>query len=80
MSPHDRRPKLTYDAPIGSIDLAAEDDNGDAYQVWPCTQCLPWHAEVIRDGDQIGIREWHAIDCPDFKELLANADSANSGP
>lgn len=68
--PHGRRPNKTYSAPVGSIDLAAEQDDGTPYTIWPCGECLPWHAEVIYDGDQVFVREWHAVDCPAFQELL----------
>jgi hypothetical protein len=34
--------------------------------------CLPWHAEVVRDPetDEILIREWHAVECEVFQELI----------
>jgi hypothetical protein len=67
-----RRGNITLSAPVGSIDLAAEDENGDPYQIHACTGCLPWHAEVIRDDDgTVFIREWHAVDCQEFQHLLA---------
>lgn len=36
--------------------------------------CLPWHADVIRDDTDMFVREWHAIDCPQFKSLLIQND------
>ncbi|GAA1749009.1 hypothetical protein [Streptomonospora arabica] len=66
----DRRPNTTYSAPVGSVDLAAEDDHGDSYAIWPCHDCLPWHAEVIRDEDEVFVREWHAVECPQLQELI----------
>ncbi len=67
------RRKLDYTAPIGSVDLAAFDDDGNPYEIWSCAHCLPWHAEVIIDdcGD-VGVREWHAVECPAFQELTSN--------
>lgn len=69
MYPKDRR-NTTFDGPVGCVDLAAFDDDNQPYQIHACHSCLPWHAEVIRDDDgTIGIREWHAIECPEFEEL-----------
>jgi hypothetical protein len=69
--PTDIERKITYDAPVGSVDLAAFDDDGDPYPIWPCSECLPWHAEVIRDDEGcVFVREWHAIGCEAFKALL----------
>ncbi len=66
--------KVTYDAPIGSVDLAAFRDDGTAYDIWPCSTCLPWHAEVvISDGDVL-VREWHAVGCPNFQDLVRDGD------
>jgi hypothetical protein len=69
-TPQSRRPDTTYRAPVGSVDLAAEDDDGSPYEIWPCHDCLPWHVEVIREGDHVFVREWHAVDCPSFQELI----------
>lgn len=57
---------LTYRAPIGSVDLLAEGE------FWPCSDCLPWHFEVVRrfGTDEFFVREWHAVDCPTFRILL----------
>jgi hypothetical protein len=64
--------KTTYDAPVGSIDLAAFNSEGEPYQIWGCNDCLPWHAEVIREDDGVIIvREWHAVGCETFRSLLA---------
>lgn len=73
-SSEDPRPNITYTAPVGSIDLATEDENGDPYEIRACRFCLPWHAEVRRtdDGD-VFVREWHAVDCEHFRELLDDA-------
>jgi hypothetical protein len=69
--PTGRTQKVTYDAPVGSIDLAAFNDAGEAYAIWPCTDCLPWHAEVVIDEDgDVLVREWHAVACQSFQELL----------
>jgi hypothetical protein len=55
-------------APIGSIDLAAE-----GHLIWPCGQCVRWHLEVLRDPDtdEVFAREWHADDCPALGRLRA---------
>jgi hypothetical protein len=66
--------KVTYDAPVGSVDLAAFDDDGEPYAIWPCHECLPWHVEVIwqEHKDRVVIREWHAVDCPHFQSLISD--------
>ena len=71
-APDDRKRRIGYTAPVGSIDLAAEQEDGTPYAIWPCNYCIPWHAEVIREDDgQVFVREWHAVDCEAFQELLA---------
>ncbi len=65
---------MTFSAPVGSIDLPAEAEDGTPYEIWPCPDCLPWHAEVIGTGDRVVVREWHAIDCPQFQEVVSNGD------
>ncbi|WP_030274440.1 hypothetical protein [Streptomyces sp. NRRL B-24484] len=70
-SPRSR--KVTYDAPVGSVDLPAFDENGAPYEVWPCTDCLPWHFEVIRaDDGEVMVREWHAMECALFQQLISD--------
>ncbi|MFJ9460922.1 hypothetical protein ACIRST_38365 [Kitasatospora sp. NPDC101447] len=64
--------KIVNTAPVGSIDLPAFEDNGTPYEIWPCNDCYPWHFEVIREGSEILVREWHAVDCTLFQQLLAN--------
>lgn len=65
-----QKPNVTFSAPVGSFDLPAED-----YKVYACDNCLPWHAEAFADDDgMVWVREWHAVDCPAFQELLAIAD------
>jgi len=67
-----RKPNTNYTAPIGSVDLAAVNDDGTPFVIWPCSGCLPWHAEVIRDEDDtLYVREWHAVDCGEFQAVLA---------
>jgi hypothetical protein len=80
MYPKDRR-NTTYGAPVGCVDLAAFDDDGEPYQIHPCNSCLPWHAEVIRGDDgEIFVREWHAVECPEFEELTGQgAPSPDAG-
>lgn len=67
------RPKLDLTAPVGSVDLAAFEEDGTPFTIWPCHDCLPWHAEVITDSGTVLVREWHAIDCPTFRTLTAGA-------
>jgi hypothetical protein len=72
--PVDRRPNVNFTAPIGSIDLDAADEDGEPYEIRACRWCLPWYAEVRRDDDgNVFVREWHAVDCEYFQELLAAA-------
>jgi hypothetical protein len=70
VSERKREPNTTRRAPIGSVDLAAFKEDGTPYEIWPCHDCLPWHAEAVRIGDEIRIREWHAFDCPQLQELI----------
>jgi hypothetical protein len=41
---------------------------------------LPWHAEVHIDDDSgdVFVREWHAVDCEAFQELLDVIKSSDS--
>ncbi|MFF7335474.1 hypothetical protein [Streptomyces sp. NPDC008150] len=66
------RPNTNRDAPVGSIDMRALQDDGTPYEIWPCHHCLPWHAEVVVDEGEIIVREWHAFDCELFQELLSD--------
>lgn len=59
------KPNLTYSAPILCVDLAA-----DEYEIFPCGDCLPWHAEVIEEDGVTYVREWHAADCPTLRDLF----------
>jgi hypothetical protein len=63
-------PNTTCCAPVGSVDLAAMNDKGEPYEIWPWGSCLPWHAEVVQAGGEVLVREWHAVDCPEFQELI----------
>jgi hypothetical protein len=76
-----KRRDTTYRAPIGCVDLAAFMDDGEPYQITACHSCLPWHAEVIRDDDgEIFVREWHAVECPEFEQLTGQgAPSPGAG-
>ncbi len=66
----DRKPNVTNSAPFGSIDLPAE-----GYTIHPCFNCYPWHAEAFADDDgMVWVREWHAVDCSAFQEVLAVSD------
>ncbi|MEU3050024.1 hypothetical protein ABZ705_26540 [Streptomyces sp. NPDC006984] len=61
---------VTYRAPVGCVDLRAFDDEGNAYEIYACHDCLPWHAEVVIVDGEILVREWHAVGCPQLKELI----------
>ncbi|WP_331746028.1 hypothetical protein [Streptomyces virginiae] len=61
---------VTYRAPIGCVDLRAFDDEGNAYEIRACHDCLPWHAEVVIVDGEILVREWHTVGCPQFKALI----------
>jgi hypothetical protein len=67
----ERRPNVTYNAPIGSIDLGTFNESDEPYEIWPSQNCLPFHAEVVLDDD-VFVREWHAIECPQFIDLTSN--------
>ncbi|MFI6530172.1 hypothetical protein [Streptomyces uncialis] len=66
----DRPQDTTYRAPVGSVDLSAFDDNGNAYEIHACHDCLPWYAEVALVEGEILVREWHAVGCPQFQQLI----------
>ena len=68
-----RKPNVTYSAPVGSIDLPAFEEGGTPYEIWPCQDCLPWHAQVVVIDGEVLVREWHAIDCPQLQDLLTGA-------
>ncbi|MFI6411844.1 hypothetical protein [Streptomyces sp. NPDC050585] len=68
----DSTPSVNLSAPVGSVDLGALDDEGNPYEIWPCHDCLPWHAEVILVEGVVLVREWHAVDCPQFRDLVKN--------
>jgi hypothetical protein len=74
------RPNTTYSAPVGSVDLAVENEDGSPYEIWPCHDCYPWHAEVVRDSADIAIREWHAVDCPQFQRLIDDGEPDGTTP
>jgi hypothetical protein len=67
-----RKPNVTYTAPVGSVDLPAFDKEGVAYEIVACDSCLPWCAEVVVVEGEILVREWHAVDCPAFQSLLTD--------
>ncbi|MGW1742425.1 hypothetical protein ACWCPQ_26870 [Nocardia sp. NPDC001965] len=71
------RPKVTLDAPVGSADFEAFDDEGNSFEITPCRECLPWRAEVVRDveDDRPIVREWHAAECPHLAWLLDEQDT-----
>ncbi|EHB48765.1 hypothetical protein MycrhDRAFT_5606 [Mycolicibacterium rhodesiae JS60] len=70
--PRPPRPDITFHAPIGSIDLRAFNEVGEAYEITACMECLPWRAEVVTDPEtnEILVREWHAVECAAFLSLL----------
>jgi hypothetical protein len=64
---------------VAWVDLAAEQQDGSPYVIWPCTDCMPWHAEVLRAGDALIVREWHAVDCPALQDLVADPPRLSVG-
>jgi hypothetical protein len=66
----DRQQDVTYRAPVGCVDLRAFDDDGNSYEIHACHDCLPWHAEVVVVEEEILVREWHAVSCPQFQQLI----------
>ena len=67
--PRPARPKIDNTAPVGSIDLRAFQDCGDAFEIHACHACLPWYAEVVNDPEtgETLVREWHAVECEAFQ-------------
>ncbi|MFF2235734.1 hypothetical protein [Streptomyces anulatus] len=43
----DPQQDVTYQAPVGSVDLTAFDDEGNSFEIHAFHDCLPRHAEVI---------------------------------
>jgi hypothetical protein len=70
--PRPPRRKVTYDAPVGSVDLRAFNEVGEAFEITACLECLPWRAEVVTDPEtnEILVREWHAVECEAFQDLI----------
>jgi hypothetical protein len=50
--------------------MPAFDEDGEAYEIWPCHHCLAWRIEVVRVEDEIMVRAWHAVDCELFQDML----------
>lgn len=66
-----RKRRNTYTDPIGCVDRAAFDDNGEPYEIHGCHYCQSWHAEVHIDEDsEVFVREWHAVECEEFEKLI----------
>lgn len=68
-----------YRSPVLPLDYPADDD-----PIWPCSDCLPWHVEVVQEPTEDGgtltvIREWHAVGCPIF-EYIARPDGDDAAP
>ncbi|MET7774105.1 hypothetical protein [Nocardia sp. NPDC005366] len=70
-------PLVTYDAPIGSVDLEAFDEEGNAIEITGCDYCLPWRAEVVFavEDNRPMVREWHAAECSHLVWLLKDEDT-----
>ncbi|MEU9917814.1 hypothetical protein [Streptomyces sp. NPDC051001] len=66
----DPQQDVTYRAPVGFVDFKAFDDDGNSYEIRACDDCLPWYAEVVFMAGEILVREWHAVGCPQFQELI----------
>ena len=61
----DEKRRLHYGSPVLAFDYP-----NDGQPIWPCTECLPWHVEVIESEDEgaVIIREWHAVDCSHLRD------------
>jgi len=56
--------------------VEAFDEYVEPYKIHGCNYCLPWHAEVrVADDGHIFVREWHAVECEAFEELISSIDS-----
>ncbi|MFI5814970.1 hypothetical protein ACIA7S_28930 [Streptomyces sp. NPDC051643] len=66
----DSRRKVTYRAPIGSVDLKAFEDNAASYEIRACHDCLPWHTEAVIVDGEVLVRGWHAVGCPQFQDFI----------
>jgi hypothetical protein len=74
MQVREPRRKITFGAPVGCVDLAAFNDDGLPYDIHACNSCLPWRAEVhIDDDGTVFVREWHAVECPEFEDLIGTS-------
>jgi len=65
-----RKPNVTYNAPVGSVDMVAFKEDGTSHEIRPCPDCLPWYAELAQVEGELLVREWHAYDCPLFQDLI----------
>jgi hypothetical protein len=57
----DPQQNITYQAPVGSVDLKAFDEDGNSYEIRACHDCLPRYAEVVvvageKSSSRSGIR------------------------
>jgi hypothetical protein len=79
--------------PVGFADISAgadagRPDPGDdtphpvSYLIMACTRCWPWYAEVVTYGDPPAtwVREWHAVDCAGWKDLLTIPETTDDRP
>jgi hypothetical protein len=64
------RRRIDYISPIGCVDRAVFDEEGEPHEIRGFDHCLPWHAEVPVDENEIFVSEWHAVDCEVFQELF----------
>jgi hypothetical protein len=67
---------------FADISPVAYDGTADVpYPIRPCT-CFPWHAQVVEYGEppRTWVREWHAADCPRWKDHLTAYTADASEP
>jgi hypothetical protein len=41
-------------------------------QIQPCGDCDVWFVEARPHAGQVVVREWHDVDCPHLRTLLAD--------
>lgn len=66
----DPQQDVTYWAPVGSVDLKASDDDGTRTRSVRATTVCRGYAEVVVVAGEVLVREWHAVGCPQFQELI----------
>ena len=50
--------------------MRALEDDGKSHEIHAWADCLAWHAEVVIVEGEVLVREWHAVGCPQFQDLI----------